>query len=301
MFLLDKTQKIASHQCGVNEDRTVRSMLQSGEAALGGQGIPYAIRESEQMLCAALSLDLLHLYLNMKTAVSTKDRDRFFNWIERRSRREPMQYILGAVDFYGRGFIVSPGVFIPRPETELIVEEAKTLVPRPQSILDLCTGSGVLAITLAKEFEAAAITAIDCSDTALDTARLNQKRHRTPQVRFHQGDLFQPLRSGRDRFDLIVCNPPYIAEEDRDKMDREVLAYEPHRALFSPDGGQAHIKQILIQAPDFLSPDGTLILEIGLGQSAPLRDFVKTKTSFTARFIKDFSGIDRILVCQWTK
>ncbi|MBI3358231.1 MAG: peptide chain release factor N(5)-glutamine methyltransferase [Nitrospirae bacterium] len=255
-------------------------------------------QEAEEILATLLSVRRIDLYLDSNRLVSNEDNSAFVDKIIRRGRHEPLQYITGRVDFCGLPFSVSPGVFIPRPETELIVEEINQLKINPQSILDLCTGSGALAIALAKRFPLASITAIDCSKIALDTARLNQQRHHAYQITFSEGDLFSPLTPQKDIYDLIVCNPPYIAEEDWQTMDPEVLEYEPPLALFSEDCGLAHLKSVLRKAPPFLSPLGVLILEIGMGQSVRLIDFVKNNTPLKASVVKDFAGIDRILICQ---
>ncbi|MEK7286343.1 MAG: peptide chain release factor N(5)-glutamine methyltransferase [Nitrospirota bacterium] len=277
--------------------------LSFGEARLKTAGIKDARREAEALLLALLSLNRIDLYLGQARPLSEDARAIFIAWLERRSRHEPLQYITGEVEFCELHFGVAPGVFIPRPETELIVEAASAL--RPKTILDICTGTGALAITLAKRFPNAAGTAIDLSPLAIETARINQKRHET-NVRFLEGDLFSPLPSslegeGRGEgncYDLIVCNPPYIAEEDADQMDPEVLEYEPPLALFSPDDGLAHIKKVLTDAPQFLAHGGTLMLEIGKGQSNILLDFIQKYTKFSVQIIQDCSAIDRILVCS---
>ena len=284
---------------------TVLSLLTLGEQYLQERGFEKPRDEAEALLLTLLSLTRIDLYLDSNREVSEKDKQAFLNQIIRRGQHEPLQYITGQVDFCGLTFSVSSGVFIPRPETELIVEEVSCIHPQPQAILDICTGSGVLAISLAKAFPSASITAIDCSQIALETARFNANRHQTTQIIFLEGDLFSslntPLNTQIDCYDLIVCNPPYIGEDDMHTMDTDVLLHEPKLALFSPDGGLAHIKRVLTDAPLFLSPHGILMLEIGIGQSGRLIDFIKTNTPFTVRVIQDFSGIDRILICQWTK
>jgi len=279
---------------------TVGALLLEGENRLVNQGIERPRHEVQQLLQAVLGVNKIDLYIDRKRLVTEKQQDRFWTGIKRRGEREPLQYILGEVDFCGWSFFVSPGVFIPRPETELMIEAASSLPILPRSILDICTGSGALAISLAKKFPEASVTAIDCADAALDIARTNQKRHDMPHIVFLKGNLFSPLQSN-DKFDLIVSNPPYISINDCDKMDREVLEYEPHLALFSGEKGEDHLTQILMKAPEFLLKNGYLLLEMGAGQSSWLLDFVKKNTPFSAECIKDWNGIDRIAVCQWIK
>jgi len=294
---------------------SLRSLLTLGERYLQGRGFEKPCQEAEALLLTLLLLTRIDLYIDSNREISDEDKDAFFNRVIRRGEHEPLQYITGEIDFCGLTLSVSPGVFIPRPETELIVEEASRILPTPQSILDICTGSGALAIALAKQFPLASITAIDCSQIALDTARRNANRLLgSPKITFMEGDLFSPffqrprrafcpneVSITRSPYDLIVCNPPYIAKEDTQTMDTEVLFFEPPLALFSEDSGLAHIKRVLTQAPLFLSPCGILMLEIGIGQSDRLIDFIKKSTPFTVRVIQDFAGIDRILICQWTK
>jgi release factor glutamine methyltransferase len=270
-----------------------------GERYLQERGFENPRQEAEELLFTLLSLTRIDLYLDPYRSISNDDYDAFLNRIIRRGQHEPLQYITGQVDFCGLTLAVSPGVFIPRPETELIVDEASRLSYAPHAILELCTGSGALAIALAKQFPLAKITAIDCSEIALETARFNQQRHQANQVTFLKGDLFSPLTPQANQYDLIVCNPPYIAEEDTATMDTSVLLFEPPLALFSSDAGLAHIKRVLTDAPLFLAPDGMLILEIGVGESGRLIDFIKNKTPLSVKVLKDFSGIDRILVCQF--
>jgi release factor glutamine methyltransferase len=282
---------------------TALTLLKEGQRRLSEQGIEGASQEAERLLLWGLSLRRIDLYIEPDQPVSLDAQTAFLDGITRRARHEPLQYIMGEADFCGLSFRVRPGVFIPRPETELIVQAVTESVekgrPSPTRILDLCTGSGALAITLAKQFPKGSVTAVDLSSMALKTARENCARHNVSSIHFLEGDLFGPVPSGM-QFDLIVCNPPYIADDRRAEMDPEVLHYEPQEALFSPNEGMAHLKQVLTQAPTFLAKEGTLLMEMGLGQSQALRAFVE-KGSLTAQVIPDWAGIDRILVVQWTR
>lgn len=275
----------------------VRDALYAGEGYLKRQGLYAAQQEAEALLQSVLSCRKLDLYLDSKRALLGTEQTAFSDLLERRGRREPLQYLLGEVEFCEIPLFIAPGVFIPRPETEQIVQRVTSCLSPPRAILDLCTGSGALAIALAMQFPSANITAIDCSEKALAIARFNQTRHRQTIV-FMKGDLVSPLKSD-DQFDLIVSNPPYIAEQERSLMDPEVRLYEPPEALFSPDGGQFHLKRILRATPRFLAPGGSLLLEIGAGQSLGLLDFIKRETPFTAEVLPDEAGIDRILHCRY--
>lgn len=279
------------------ENKTRSRLLQEAAAYLDRKNIPASRQEAEFLLSSLLSLRRIDLYSEADQPVPAELESRFRDWVHRRGEREPLQYVTGEVEFDGLSLQVRPGVFIPRPETELIVEFVVNRLPPARKILDLCTGSGALAIALAKRFPAARVTAIDASETALSTARSNAERHRCgSRVAFIRGNLLAPLRQ-KILFDLIVCNPPYIPERDRAGLEPEVRDYEPAAALFAPEEGTAFYRRILREAASFLTPEGSLLLELGAGQSAWLGDFARRETPFSATFIPDFSGIDRIAVC----
>lgn len=283
--------------------RTLFHLLQEGAVYLKKQGIPSPRLEAELILSNLLSLKRIDLYLSPEKLVSPGACRRFQKDLERRAAHVPLQYITGYVEFCGLSLIIRPGVFIPRPETELIVKAAKRLLPQPTQILDLCTGSGALAIALAQKFPSASIVAIDVSESALFVAADNVKRHcLTSRVTLLKGDLFEPVESRPDatRFDLIVCNPPYISEKERPSLPPEVRDYEPETALFSSDEGRSFYRRILREAPRIMSEAGVLLLELGAGQSAWFQGFVEENTNLKVTFIRDWAGINRIAhVSKW--
>ncbi|NKE69607.1 peptide chain release factor N(5)-glutamine methyltransferase [Nitrospiraceae bacterium HYJII51-Mn-bac16s-1-B09] len=283
----------------MTKEKTVSELLGQGTAFLEAQGIALPRREAELLLCALLSCRRIDLYLEPARPIETDQEGLFQSYLTRRARREPIQYITGQVDFCGLSISVRPGVFIPRPETELIVERARTISPAPCRILDLCTGSGALAIALAKEFPHSHVVAADIDERPLETARVNAERHGClPQLYFVRGDLFAPLQAGADRFDLIVCNPPYIPERDRPTLQPEVRDFEPAQALFAPEEGTAFYRRILRKAPSFLTQEGSLLFELGAGQAAWFQAYAAQETMFSATFLQDPAGIDRIAVCR---
>ena len=279
------------------ENKTISGLLQEAAAYLDRKDIPFSRQEAELLLSSLLSLRRIDLYTRPNQPVSTEQEMLFRDQIRRRGEHEPLQYITGEVQFDGLSLIVQAGVFIPRPETEFIVEFVRTRLAPPRRVLDLCTGSGALAIALAKRFPDAAVVATDDSEAALAVAQRNAERHQcASRITFLKGDLFQPV-SGNGPFDLIICNPPYIPERDRSDLPPEVRDHEPAVALFAPEEGTAFYRRILKESDSFLMPNGRLLLELGKGQSAWLERFVKEETSFSAAFIPDFAGIDRIAVC----
>ena len=226
--------------------------------------------------------------------------DRFKTAIDRRARREPIAYIRGVQEFWGRDFIVSPAVLIPRPETELIVENTLQLPgldKLPSLICDIGTGSGCLAVTLAKELPGARIVATDVSAAALDVARANAVRHGVAdRIAFAEGAY---LAGAKGPFHVIVSNPPYVSEEDYATLAPEVRDHEPVAALVAGPDGLRDIREILSLATSALVPGGVLLMEIGFDQAdiIPLR--VGTIFGLTLMGIaKDLQGLPRVAVVQ---
>ena len=210
--------------------------------------------------------------------------------LARRLANEPLAYILGTREFFGRPFSVGPGVLIPRQETELLVEIAKEL--RPGSCLDLGCGSGCVAISIALELSGCQVTACDISPRAVDRSLLNALALEA-SVEVLMGDLFAPV-AGR-RFDLIVSNPPYIA--DGESLSAEVRDFEPAEALFAGEGGLSFYQQIAAESPAHLAEDGRVAVEVGHTQAEAVTELFTTQ-GFQAEVRKDLSGIDRVVIAS---
>jgi len=236
------------------------------------------------------------------------------NFAERRSRGEPLQYIIGYVEFYGLKINVGRGVLIPRPETELLAEETiKILRSRIThyalriTILDLCTGSGCIAIALAKHFPDADVYGVDKSGSAIQYATLNAAENNVRNVYLIKGDLFEQIpprppleKGGRGdfhlKFDCIVSNPPYIKTADIQTLQREIREHEPVEALDGSEDGLDFYRRILKDAPKYLKEKGVIILEIGFKQADDVL-LIANKAGFgKVDFIKDYSGIERICI-----
>lgn len=196
-------------------------------------------------------------------------------YLQRRAQDEPLAYIIGSKDFYGRQFDVTPDVLIPRPETEALIEAAKRL--KPAKILDVGTGSGCIAITLAKELPEAQITGVDISPRALEIAQKNAQKHHAKVV-FRQSDLLKGL-SEAEKYDLVVANLPYV-DRNWPWLGSE-LAFEPETALYAEDGGLELIKELIRQAPAHLEPRGYLLLEADRSQHAKITAFARETGNFT--------------------
>jgi release factor glutamine methyltransferase len=226
--------------------------------------------------------------------------DRLFKTLlTRRARREPLAYIVGHREFWGLEFDVTPAVLIPRPETELIVEEALASMPLRDAgrrIVDVGTGSGCLAVTLAIEFPAAQVTATDISDDALAVAYRNAERHNVlARVSFLQTNLLDGISGPAD---LIVSNPPYVAVGDAPTLPPEVAGYEPATALFAGSDGLDVIRELLAAAPLLLASDGFLIVEFGFGQEALVRDAARAAGWTVVRMRSDLQRIPRVVVLR---
>jgi len=215
--------------------------------------------------------------------------------IERRRSGEPIQYITGEAEFFGLPFRVTRAVLIPRPETEHVVEKVIELaagMARPQ-IVDVGTGSGAIAVSVAAKIPSAAIAAIDISAAALDLARENAKRNGvTDRIRFLDGNLLAPV--SEEKFDFVVSNPPYVPETDRTSLSVEVREYEPGLALFAGADGLAVYRRLIPAAYDALVPSGWIVLEIGYGQQEAIRSLLAESKFMEIGFTADLQGIPRV-------
>ncbi len=220
--------------------------------------------------------------------------------VSRREQREPLAYITGHREFWGLDFEVSPAVLIPRPETELIVEAALELLPdraAPHAMADACTGSGCLAVALAHEYHAAHIVATDTSSDALRVARRNAVAHDTAErIELLKTDL---LVGTRGTFHLIVSNPPYVAELDREALQPEVRDHEPAIALFAGDDGMGIIKRLVSEAPPRLASGGLLLFEFGFGQAAAVEGLIGRASGLTMVGLRrDLQDIPRVAIAR---
>ncbi len=232
--------------------------------------------------------------------------------VARRERREPAAYIVGRREFWNRSFEVGPGVLVPRPETELIVEEALARLAgrvassfgeppsarRPIEVADVGTGSGCLAVTLALELPLARVVATDTSPRALDTARRNATRHEVAdRIEFVRTDLLADVDT---RFDMIVSNPPYVPEPEMGQLPPEVREWEPAEALSGGADGLGVVRALLLQAESRLKDDGMLIFEFGFGEDGAVRRAVAGRPVFRLEAVRaDLQGIPRTAIARW--
>lgn len=255
-------------------------------------------RDAETLLAHILQHDRAWLLAHADDDLAATDLDTLRALATRRAANEPLQHLTGTQEFFGLAFRVTPDVLIPRPETEHLVEAvldfARALPDPHLRIVDVGTGSGAIAITLASVLEHASVTAIDISPAALAVARDNSARLGIgDRIRFLEGDLLTPL-AGEAAFDVIASNPPYVALEDAPTLAPEVRDHEPALALYAGPHGLDIYRRLIPQAFDLLRPGGLLALEIGFGQREALIELLSTWQS--VRFIDDYASIPRVAV-----
>lgn len=250
--------------------------------------------DTELLLAHVLQCSRIFLFSHPESELDVQQWATFLKLMERRATGEPVAYLLGRQSFWTLELDVSPAVLIPRPETELLVETALTVVGDRGAccILDLGTGSGAIALALASEKPNWDIIATDSSEAALAVAQANAQRLGLDNVSFHRGEWFAALPD-RARFDLIVSNPPYIADGDP-HLQASALPFEPQTALVSDDAGLADLRHIICGALAVLQPGATLLLEHGHDQGAVVRELLSKAGYATVQTLKDLSGHDRL-------
>jgi release factor glutamine methyltransferase len=272
---------------------TVAQALAWARHALRGAGQDTAQLDGEVLLSHVVSRDRAWLYTHPEFSLAPEQMDGFVSLVHRRTAHEPVAYLTGHKEFFGLDFVVTPAVLVPRPETELLVETALELVAdrvRAPTVVDVGTGSGVLAVTLAVHLPVARMWATDLSSHALTVARRNAARHGVAQrVRFVQTDLLQAFNA---RVDLVVSNPPYLRREELSGQ----LAWEPRAALDGGPDGLAVIRELLHHVVRMLGPEGVLLMELGAAQGpAVLSLAVSHFPRASVRIISDYAGLDRVL------
>jgi release factor glutamine methyltransferase len=281
-----------------NTPWTVRRIVAWMAQDFAARGVETARLDADLLVAHALGLDRVRLFLALDRELEPEELTRIRALVTRRRASEPVAYILGRKEFYGRTFVVSPAVLVPRPDTEALVERALALLPVASAahVLDLCTGSGAIAVSLAAERPRLRVEATDLSPEALAVARQNVEANGlSERVVLRQGDLFAALAERR-RFALITANPPYIPAGDARSLPRDVVAHEPHLALFAGADGLEVVRRLVAAAPDWLTPGGTLLVELGAGQADRALALARAEKRYVdARMWPDLAGIARVL------
>ena len=288
----------------MSDSRTVGKLLVNAQQTLEDAGIANAVQEARWLLAYALEMRHHELASRTEQSVTAERLARVMAVVRRRESREPLQYILGAQEFCGLEFSVTPAVLIPRPETELLIQETvrEGGFAAGAVLVDVGTGSGCVAVTLATILGGMRIFALDCSHDALSVAKGNAERHGvSDKIVWLKGDLLSPLReySVAGTVDAIVSNPPYIAESEWAGLQPEVRDYEPRQALLAgPQGTEFH-ERLIHDSKQFLVPGGLLVMELGQGQAPLVRQLAEAAGGYTGiNTVKDEASIERVLIAR---
>ena len=255
--------------------------------------------EIEWLLCSLLDCERLDLYLRYDEPLSKSQLETLRDWVKRRLTKEPLQYITGACEFYGREFIITPDVLIPRPETERLIDIALTRLKTVKSpkILDIGTGSGCIAITMAIERPDAKVVGVDNSISALKIAERNSTHLKVTEYSFIEMNILKSTPKGM--FDLLISNPPYISKKEIPELMKDVIGFEPESALTDYSDGLTFYKRFSEIAPKIVHNNSLLILEVGLKEHPQkVYDIFFDQGYTSIELIKDYNGDDRVMVVQ---
>ena len=285
----------------------IKDLLKVSADYLKSKGIENPRLNAEVLLAYQLNLERIRLYLNFNQPLTGKEVSGYRTLIKRRISREPLQYITGTQEFWSLDFVVDRHVLIPRPETEIVVEQAIALAKTIEQggnqslqILDLGTGCGTISIALAKEMPWALIWATDISEKALCLARRNALKHDiSDRLRFRQGDLWEALLNDDFLFDIVVSNPPYVTSGEFNDLSPEIRDNEPRLALDGGEDGMYYLEKIIKGAHDFMNPGGWIILEMAPAQTQEALTIMDQTGNYEkmAR-IKDYSRSYRVVIAR---
>ena len=272
----------------------LKKVLADTAVKLSDSGIEGAARDARILTAYALKIPISELSLKINEQVSGKITSKLEKLILRRINREPISKILGRRDFWGRTFSINENVLDPRGDTETLID---FVIEKPvKSVLDLGTGSGAIAITLACEWKEVHVTAVDISEDALLLAKLNAEKFNVQnKIHFLKSDWYDSVKG---LFDLIISNPPYIGLAEQDELSAEVIKYDPEIALFAGRDGLDAYKKIIPNLPKFLNPDGFVALETGASQGVQVKNMMNAVGFIDAKIVKDLSGKDRLVAAK---
>jgi release factor glutamine methyltransferase len=280
---------------------SIAEAVLQGANKLRKAGVPEARREAGSLLAFVLERDRSFILGHADDAISPAQLEVFHEYVGQRADRKPLQYITGRQEFYGLEFEVTPDVLIPRPETELLIDTTLKLVEQDRSIFicDLGTGSGCIAVTLLHKLPQARAVAVDLSPAALEVAQRNATRHAvSDRVEFVLSNCFEALDPHRGAFDLIVSNPPYVADGALDGLQREVRDFEPRIALEAGADGLSIIRHLVTGAEAFLKPGGHLLFEIGYDQHEAVDQLIDRRVWKLLDIHQDLQGIPRTVALE---
>lgn len=273
----------------------IRDVLKYGSSILKQKGIDAL--DARVLLKFVTGYDDIGISVNANNDLPDELFEKYTEYINRRANHEPIAYITGSREFMSLDFNVEPGILIPRPETEHIVEYILSQSSGKANILDVCTGSGIIAVSLAYYLKDAKVTAIDINPVAVKVAKDNAKKHGVEErVNVLPADALQKYNFG-EGFDIVVSNPPYIKSGDINSLDTDVAGFEPHLALDGGDDGLDFYRKISENAYDVLNPNGMLVYEIGFDQSKDVCCILQDKYT-DIKVLKDLAGLDRVIAAR---
>ncbi|MBN2317419.1 MAG: peptide chain release factor N(5)-glutamine methyltransferase [Sedimentisphaerales bacterium] len=284
---------------------TIQKLLNWVTEFFTGKGVDAPRLSAELLLSHVLDLKRIELYTLFDKPVAKPQLDELHGLVKRAGGHEPVAYLIGKTEFYSLELDITNDCMIPRPETELLVQRAIEFLRTrhgTQFVCDLCTGSGCVAVAMARNVPEARVIATDISAAALEVAARNVDKHQlVERITLLQGDLFEPLVRPLDveQFDLIVCNPPYVSAADYEMLDKNVKDYEPRIALFAGEDGLDVYRKITEKADQFLKPEAALMLEIGYAQGPAVMELLEQTEAFAEiKIEKDFHDNDRIVTAK---
>jgi release factor glutamine methyltransferase len=279
---------------------TVRSLLAWAREWLQRRGVESPRLDAELLIAHALRCDRVRLYIDHDKPLSAEELAAVKPLLQRRAEREPVAYILGVKEFYGRPFAVGKGVFVPRPETELLVQLALSALPAEGDLraLDLCAGSGAVGVTLCAEQPRLSVELVELSPAALEYTRANASRHGQGRATVLQGDLFEPLGEPEARYCAVVANPPYVQSGERARLQPEITQHEPALALYAGADGLDILKRIIAAGPRWLRAGGFFGVEIDPLQGEAVAALCMQAGLGRARVVKDLAGLDRFVTAR---
>ena len=273
---------------------SLKGLLADGAKMLTQAGIDEAELDARYILEYITGLNSAQYFIHSEDIIEKNKAEEFFRLIERRSKRIPLSYVIGTRDFFGLTFKIDENVLIPEQETELLVEEV-IKHSEGKSVLDMCTGSGCIAISIALFGKPSKVAASDISEKALEVARENAKSLKAGEISFIQGDMFENVT---DKFDIIVSNPPYIETGEIDELMPEVRDYIPRLALDGDIDGLKFYRIISKEAVKKLNKNGRIFYEIGYNQSRAVASILLENGFTDVKIMKDYSGLDRIVMAK---
>ncbi|MDD4156254.1 MAG: peptide chain release factor N(5)-glutamine methyltransferase [Candidatus Cloacimonetes bacterium] len=272
---------------------TLKDILIKSSDFLKNKNIDTPRLDTELIISHFLNINRMDIYLQFERILTQSEQNLIRNAIVERGKRKPLQYIIGIVYFLDSKITVNETVLIPRPETEFMIDYILKNESKPTSVLDLCTGSGVIAISIKKKWNDTEVYASDISIDAINIAKQNAENNDT-NISFINSNLFNKINR---KYDLIISNPPYISETDYNNLSPE-LFFEPKSALVADDNGYFFYKQILQNAKKFLNPNGKLYLEIGANQAEMIQQTALNNNFNSIKIIKDLANLNRIAIIK---